>query len=135
MLIFLLPVLLSAQTCAGNPPLTIDSIEHVIIIDRLIAERAHENIMSGLAADHGMDFSVLDSEMDKYREELEEFDPAFYSVPRETYERIEACVRDLDSYFIKTITNPESIEFQGRSPLPAAALQKNTTPQADNARP
>lgn len=135
MLIFLLPVLLSAQTCAGNPPLTIDSIEQVIIIDRLIAERAYENVKSGLAADHGMDFTVLDSEMDKYRQELEEFDPAFYSVLSETYERMKACVRDRDSDFIKAIKNPESIEFQGRSPLPAAALQKNTTPQADNARP
>jgi len=133
--VLLLPAYLSAQTSEERPPLTIDTIEHVIIIDRLIAERAHENIMCGLAADHGMDFSVLDSEMDKYREELEEFDPAFYSVLRETYERMKACVRDPDSDFIKAITNPESIEFQGRSPLPAAALQKNTTPQADNARP
>lgn len=130
-----LPVYLSAQTPADSPPLTIDSIEQVIIIDRLIAERAYENIMSGLPADQGMDFVVLDREMDKYRQELEEFDPAYYSVLRETYERMKACVRDPDSDFVKAIKNPESVEFQGRSPLPVAVFQKDTASQTVSPKP
>ncbi len=120
-----LPAPLPAQTSAESKPLTIDSIEQVIIIDRLIAERAYENVKSGLPADHGMDFGILDREMNKYRKELEEFDPAFYSILRDTYERMKAYVKDPESDFVKAIKNPEGIEFQGRSPLPSAAFKKD----------
>ncbi|OPL11403.1 MAG: hypothetical protein AVO38_04415 [delta proteobacterium ML8_D] len=118
-----LPALLTAQTPAHSPPLTIDSIEQVIIIDRLIAEKAYENIRAGLPADQGMDFAFLEKVMERYRAELEKVDPAYYGVLRETYELMKAYVTDPDSDFVMAVLNPGSVEFKGRSPLPAAAFE------------
>jgi len=130
------PVLLSAREAPSDirQPLTISSVDRVVIIDRLIADRAYENIRAGRPADHGIDFTLLDREMEKYRPELEKFDPAYYVALRDTYERMKAYVSDPDSDFIRAIQNPGSVEFEGRSPLPAAALA-DTASQAMTAKP
>jgi hypothetical protein len=131
-----LPVLLAAQ---GRPldaplPLTINSLDQAVVIDRLIADRAYRNIKAGLPADHGIDFSLLDKEIEKYRPELEKFDPAYYGVLRETYERMKAYVSNPTSDFIRAIQTPGSVEFAGRNPLPAAAFD-DTAGQGLNAKP
>ena len=131
-----LPILLSAQEAPleAPPPLTISSVDQLVVIDRLIADRAYLNIKAGRPADHGIDFALLDKEMEKYRPELEKFDPAYCAVLRETYERMKAYVTDPNSDFVRAVQNPGSVEFEGRSPLPAAA-SAGTRSKANNAKP
>gem|GEM_PF-2883081 len=131
-----LPILLSAQETPldAPPPLIISGVNQAVIIDRLIAARAYRNIKAGRPADHGIDFALLDKEMERYRPELEKFDPAYYGVLWETYERMKAYVTDPNSDFVRAVQNPGSVEFEGRNPLPAAAFV-DTASQAMNATP
>jgi hypothetical protein len=124
MIVCFLPVLLAAQEWPSDvpPPLTVSSLNEVINIDRLIADRAYINIKAGRPAEHGIDFTLLDQEMEKYRPELEKADPAYYGVLRETYERMKAYVTNPNSDFVRAVQKPGSVEFRGRSPLPAAAF-------------
>jgi len=115
-------------------PIIIKSVEQLVIIDRLIADRAYQNIKAGLPADRGIDFALLDEEMEKYAPELNKFDPVYYSVLRETYERMKAYVTNPKSDFVRAIQKPGSVEFEGRSPLPAAAFDDSAR-QGPNAEP
>jgi hypothetical protein len=126
-IVCLLPVLPAGRVGSEDnpPPLAVSSLEQVIIIDRLIADRAYVNIKAGRPADHGIDFTLLDQTMEKYRPELEKFDQAYYGVLRQTYERMKAHVTDPQSDFVRAVRNPGSVEFAGRSPLPAAAFEDN----------
>jgi hypothetical protein len=129
-----LPVLLPAQGGPLDAPqLTISSVDQVVVIDRLIADRAYLNIKAGLPPDQGIDFALLDKEMEKYRPELEKLDPAYYAVLRETYERMKAYVTNPNSDFVRAVQKPGSVEFEGRSPLPAAAFA-DTAGKAQNAK-
>ncbi len=121
-------------TASDAGPLIVDGLEQVIIIDRIIADRAYENIKAGKSADDGIDFMRLDNALEKYRPELQKFDPAFYVVLRETYERMKSYVSDPNSDFVREAKNPGSVEFAGRSPLPAAAFEDSGRRQ-DAARP
>lgn len=137
-IVFLLPVLLSAgeKPVDAPPPLTIGSVTQVIIIDRLIADRAYANIKSGRPADQGLDFALLDKEMEKYRPELEKFDPLYYGTLLETYGRMKAYVTNPQSDFVRAVKNPGSVEFTGRSPLPPAAFDGTASPaQKHDRRP
>lgn len=127
MMVCLAPALLAAGVRDVNPlpPLTINNVNQIIMIDRLIAERAYLNIKAGRPADSGMDFTLLDQEMGKYRPQLEKLDPAYYGVLNETYERMKAYVTNPQSDFVRAIQKPGSVEFQGRSPLPAAFFDDN----------
>jgi hypothetical protein len=107
------------------PPLTINHVNQIIMIDRLIADRAYLNIKAGRPADSGIDFTLLDQEMVTYRPQLEKLDPAYYGALNETYERMKAYVTNPQSDFVRAIQKPGSVEFQGRNPLPAAFFDDN----------
>lgn len=125
----LLPGLSVAQ--AGDPPLSISSLDQVVTIDRLIAERAYRNLKAGRAADHGMDFARLDDEIDRLRPELAKFDPAFLDALEESYERMKASVGNPNSNFVRAAKRElEGVESKGRSP---SAQVQNTKP--GNAKP
>ncbi len=107
-------------------PLAMNGMNEVIVIDRLIADRAYANIKAGRPADQGIDFTLLDRTMERYRPELERFDPVYYAALRRTYERMKEYVTNPQSDFIRAIKEPGSVEFPGRSPLPAAAFSDPT---------
>lgn len=124
LIVCLLPDWLVAGERAADslPPLRVAGVNDVILVDRLIADRAYANIKAGRAADHGIDFKLLEGDMEKHRPELEKIDPAYYETLRATYERMKAYVTDPESDFVRAVRHPGSVEFPGRSPLPAAAF-------------
>lgn len=131
---FPLTVVVAADATGSEEPapLEISSINQIIVIDRLIAERAYVNLKNGRPADDGIDFARLDRDMKKFRPELEKFDPACYQALWETYLRMKAYVTDPQSDFVRAIKKPGSVEFPGRSPLPAAFFADQASGVSNN---